>query len=65
MKEITTPVNRSELMNIFIREVYSAKDLLNEQTIRKMLTEIGVDYDKARSKAEGLTDSEIIEMLKA
>ena len=28
-----------------------------------MLTEIGVDYDKARSKAEGLTDSEIIEML--
>ena len=65
MKDITTPVSRSELMNIFIREVYSAKDLLNEQTIRKMLTEIGVDYDKARSEAEGLTDSEIIKMLQA
>lgn len=65
MKEITTPVTRSEIMNIFIREVYSAKDLLNEQTIREMLTKIGVDYDKARSKAEGLADSEIIEMLQA
>lgn len=65
MKEITMPVTRAEIMNIFIREVYSAKDLLNEHTIRKMLTEIGVDYDKARSKAEGLTDSEIIKMLRA
>ncbi len=45
MKEITTPVSRSELMNIFIREVYSAKDLLNEQTIREMLTKFGVYYD--------------------
>ena len=52
-------------MNIFIREVYSAKDLLDEQTIRKMLTGIGVDYDKARTEAESLTDSEIIKMLQA
>jgi ribosomal protein L12E/L44/L45/RPP1/RPP2 len=65
MKEITTPVTRSEVMNIFFREVYSAKDLLNEQTIREMLTKVGVDYDEARSKAESLTDSEILEMLKA
>lgn len=65
MKEITTPVTRSEVMNIFIREVYSAKDLLDEQTIRKMLTEIGADYDKARTEAESLTDSEIIKMLQA
>ena len=38
--------------------------LLNEQTIREMLTKIGVDYDKASFEAEGLTDSEIIEMLR-
>ena len=65
MKEITEPVSRSELMRIFFREVYSARNLLDETAIRQLLTKIGIDYDEACTKAESLTEAEIIEMLKA
>ena len=64
---ITEPVTRAELMNILYREIYSARDILNEDNIRKLFKVIGIDYDKARTEAEAnpMTDAEIIRLLYA
>lgn len=47
---ITEPVTREELTNILFREVYSVRDQLTEDDVRTLLSSIGIDYDKARSK---------------
>lgn len=60
---ITEPVTSAELRRLFLREVYSAKDILNEDNIKMLLSSIGVDYDQARADAENMTDAELLALL--
>ena len=60
---ITEPVTRSELMNILMREVYSARNVLTEDSIRSMLRSVGVDYDKVAAETKSMTDAEIHQIL--
>ena len=60
---ITEPVTRTELWNIFLREVYSARDVLTESNIRTILHSVGIDYDKVAAELESMTDAEIIQMI--
>lgn len=65
MKPITEPVTHSELWNIFLREIYSARDLITETDVREMLSSIGLDYDQQKAKYEHVTDDEILAMIQA
>lgn len=56
---ITEPVSKKELWNIFLREVYSAKDLITEKEVREMLSSVGLDYDQEKAKCNSMTDEEI------
>ena len=47
---VTEPVTREELMNIFYREVYSVKGKLTEADVRKLLSYVGLDYDRAQAE---------------
>lgn len=60
---ITEPVTRAELWNIFLRELYSVKDILTEDDIRAMLQSVGVDYDKAAAEAAQMTDEDILRLI--
>ena len=47
---VTEPVTREELMNIFYREVYSVKDKLTEADVRKLLSSVGLDFDRVQAE---------------
>ena len=47
---VTEPVTREELMNIFYREVYSVKDKLTESDVRKLLSSVGLDFDRVQAE---------------
>lgn len=47
---VTEPVTREELMNTFYREVYSVKDKLTEADVRKLLSSVGLDFDRVQAE---------------
>lgn len=47
---VTEPVTREELMNIFYREVYSVKDKLTEADVRKLLSSVGLNFDRVQAE---------------
>ena len=39
---ITEPVSKEEVVNIFLRELYSAKDIMDDETMQRIFTEAGI-----------------------
>ena len=39
---ITEPVSKEEVINIFLRELYSIKDSMDDETMQRMLDEAGI-----------------------
>lgn len=39
---ITEPVSREEVINIFLRELYSVKDMIDDKTMQRLFTESGI-----------------------
>ena len=61
---ITEPVTREELYNLFAREVYTARHLINEDFVRNLLSSVGKDYDTEKAAADAMTDAEILQMIR-
>ena len=39
---ITEPVSKEEVVNIFLRELYSVKDSMDDETMQRMFNEAGI-----------------------
>lgn len=39
---ITEPVSKEEALNIFLRELYSIKDIIDDETMQRIFTEAGI-----------------------
>ncbi len=39
---ITEPVSKEEVINIFLRELYSIKDSMDDETMQRMFDEAGI-----------------------
>ena len=39
---ITEPVSKEEVVNIFLRELYSVKDSMDDETMQRMFDEAGI-----------------------
>lgn len=39
---ITEPVSKEEVVNIFLRELYSIKDSMDDETMQRMFDEAGI-----------------------
>lgn len=39
---ITEPVSKEEVVNIFLRELYSIKDSIDDETMQRMFDEAGI-----------------------
>lgn len=39
---ITAPVTHEEIVNIFLRTIYSVKDSMDDETMQRLLTEAGI-----------------------
>lgn len=57
---ISNAVTRGEVMSILFRTILSAKDVLTEDAVRRIIEHVGADYDKTLAEVKAMSDEEWI-----